>query len=353
MIVSASGQPDAWPVAVNHTVDQGAWDAFLIGIPHSCVFDTAAWHNAVHATYNQRVYWLTVKEQNRIRGVLPLTLAGGFPFQRVLTTGVFASYGSVCADEASIQRALIDRAIALTITENATCLELKSTLPSGHEQLASHTDYQTYRLDLSDPKYMWSEILTGKARTAIRKAESAKLKCRSGHHLFDSFYQIMAENMRRLGTPVHSRAFYQNILMNFGQNAEILVCYCEQVPIATLLTLRYKHVVTNLCAASRSKYWKFRPNEFVYWESMKLSYSNGARQFDFGRSLRESGPAVFKKSMGAEPKDLYYEYFLSRIKFIPRVDNRNRWLLFLTSMWSHLPLPVTRWLGPSLIRNIP
>jgi FemAB-related protein (PEP-CTERM system-associated) len=353
MNVAASGKPAVWPVTVNHTVDQGAWDTFLIGIPHSCVFDTAAWQNAVHATYNQHVFWLTVKDQDRIRGVLPLTLAGGFPFQRLLTTGVFSSYGSVCAVEASIRRALIDRAIALTITENATCLQLKNTLPSGHERLVSHTDYQTYVLNLSDPKYMWTEVLTGKARTAIRKAESMKLNYRTGHHLFDAFYQIIAENMRRLGTPVHSRAFYRNILVNFGQNAEILVCYYEQVPIATLLTLRYKQVVTALSAASRSSYWKFNPNNFVYWEAMKLAHSNGAKQFDFGRSLRESGQAVFKKLMGAEPKDLYYEYFLNRVKVIPRIDQRNRRLHFLTSTWSRLPLPVTRWLGPSLIRNIP
>jgi serine/alanine adding enzyme len=353
MTASAYKQPSAWTVAASHTVDQFAWDKFLSRIPHSCVFDTAAWQNAVCDTYKQRLFWLTVQDQAGMRGVLPLALVGNIPFHRVLATGAFASYGNVCADEASVERALIDHAIDLTIAEGASYLELKSTLPLGHQKLLSRADYQTYKLELGEPRHMWDEILTGKARTAVRKAESAKLKCRHGHHVFEPFYQIMTENMRRLGTPVHSKMFYQNIVTNFGQDAEILVCYYEQVPIATLLNLRYKQVVINLCAASRSNYWRFRPNEFIYWEAMKRAYSSGAKQFDFGRSLKESGPAAFKKSMGGKPENLHYQYFLNLAKEIPQVDQRNRWLHVLTKTWSHLPLPMTRLLGPSLIRNIP
>jgi len=329
------------------------WDGYLDAHPDGCAFQTSTWQQAVVSAYGHRVFYLMARRDHKICGVLPLIFMNNRFFPRVLATSPYASFGAICADGEEEARGLIEKAIELSYELRASYLELKSVRENRHERLIRHTDYVTYRLALNHPDQMWSNTLAGRARTGLRKAESFQLTCSRGHHLLDVFYDIMADNMRRLGTPIHSKAFYQNILLGFGSKAEIFVALYQGLPIAALLTLRHQSEITVLYASSLSQYWNMYPNKFLYWEAMKQAFADGARFFDFGRSLQGSGTSKFKEELGALPRQLYYEYFLNGLKSIPRINQSNPRYRWATSIWKRIPLGLTKLLGPLLIKNIP
>ena len=329
------------------------WDEYVNAHADSCVFQTFAWRNVVTSTYGHQPFYLMVKRGAQVCGVLPLFLINSRLFCRVLATCPYASTGAICADDVEAARALLEKAIQLARERYVGYLELKSTTISDCDLLQRHTDFMDYRLVLDDPDNLWTKRLKGRARTALRKADSFQLTYSRGHEFIDDFYHIVSINMRRLGTPVHAKSFYQCILSSFGRRADICVARYKTIPISTLLTVRHREEVSVLYASSLSDYWHANPNEFIYWKAIKDAYSSGATIFDFGRSLAGSGQAKFKESWGPEAKPLYYEYFLNRCKTIPRIHQSNPRYQLATSVWRHMPLGLTRLLGPHLIKSIP
>jgi FemAB-related protein (PEP-CTERM system-associated) len=329
------------------------WDDYVNSHPDGCVFHTFAWRKAIELAYGHQPLYLMAQRGSQIHGVLPMFLIKSRIFGRVLASCPYASFGGICADDQESAHALVERAVQLAREVHATYLEIKSTRMTNNEHLERHTDYINYDLPLEHPDILWVKRLKGRARTALRKADEFKLTCSEESQRIDSFYNLMALSMRRLGTPVHSRSFYQAILSLFGTKAAIFTAKYQEIPIATLLQLRHRDEVAVLCASSLAEYWHMNPNNYLYWEAIKAAYQSGASRFDFGRSLEGSGPTKFKESWGASAKRLYYEYFLSRCKSIPRIHQDNPHYKLATSMWKRLPLNITKVIGPYLINKIP
>lgn len=332
--------------------DLKRWDDYVNAHSEGCVFQTSAWRKVVSSTYHHQPFYFAAKRGTEISGVLPLFLIKSYLFGSILATSPYASFGAICADGADETRSLVGKAIQLARELRVNYLELKSTCITECVELQRHTDYITYKLALDHPDRLWTKQLKASARRAVRKAQTFHLTCEQGHHLLGAFYEIMAINMRRLGTPLHSKAFYRCILSSFGSSASILVAKYQAMPVSALLLLRHQQEVTVVSAASLPEYWHMRPNNFVYWEAIKDGYSCGA-SFDFGRSLVESGPAGFKEIWGAEAKPLYYEYFLGRQKTIPRIHQGNPRYRLATSVWKYVPIGLTKLIGPHLIKNVP
>ena len=333
--------------------DSECWDDYVNTHPDGCVFQTYAWRRAVESTYGLRPYYLMAKRGEKVCGVLPLFLVGGRLFGRVLATCPYASSGSVLSDGAVEARSLVEPAIDLARRLNVDYLELKSRSITECEGLERHTDYLNYDLPLGDPETVWKSRLKKETRTSVRRSEKSGLVLEQGHHLLDAFYEMMTLNMRRLGTPVHSKEFYQNLLRCFGQQADIWAVTHQGLPISAVLFLRYRQEIAGLARCSRDEYFHLRPNSFLYWEMFRQACHAGVGRYDFGRSLKGSGAAKFKETWGAEAKPLYYEYFLNKRNRIPGAQLENPRYQLVSAVWRRLPLSFTRLLGPHLIKDIP
>ena len=333
--------------------DSKEWDRYVNAHPDGRVFQAFAWRRVVQSTYGHKPIYLMVKQGSEICGVLPLFLINSRLFGRVLATCPYASTGAICSDDEESSGELIQKAIQLAREMKVNYLELKSFHQTKCSELQSHTDYYDYYLPLDEPEILWRTRFKGKVKNKIRQAEKFGMTYDKGHYLLDAFYQIMTVSMRRLGTPVHSKSFYQNILNCFGAQANILAVRYNGIPVSSILLLRYRQDITALISCSLSEYHHLHPNNYLYWKLFNDSYLSGAIRYDFGRSLLGSGPAKFKESWGAESKPLYYEYFLNRKAEIPRMHQGNSRYLLARRLWSNLPLGFTKLVGPHLIRNIP
>ena len=332
--------------------DTKTWDDYLTARSDSFFCQTTAWREVVTSTYGHQPFYLMALEGTNLRGVLPIFLMKSRLFGRVLASSPFASAGGVCADGDDAEEALIDRAIMIAREQQVASLELKNVHESPCKGLARYNEYLNYELALDSLDAGWQKK-TSAAHRMVRQAERFGLTTDEGHHFLPEFYEIMAANMRRLGTPMHSRFFYEKVLECFADRASIFLVRQATNAIAGALVIRHAGRSSVLHAGSLPQFLRLRPNNRLYWQIIQRSVASQAATLDMGRSLAGSGTAQFKESWGAVGRPLCYEYFLNRRKTLPHINQGNPRFAAARWIWQRMPLQMTKWLGPTLIRSIP
>jgi hypothetical protein len=90
----------------------------------------------------------------------------------------------------------------------------------------------------------------------------------------------------------------------------------------------------------------------MYWEVMRRACERGCRIFDFGRSKTGTGAYNFKRNWGFAPTPLTYEFRLVEAETIPDVNPLNPKFQAFIALWRRLPVPLTKLLGPLIVRGI-
>jgi FemAB-related protein (PEP-CTERM system-associated) len=266
----------------------------------------------------------------------------------------FTSYGGIVADSAEVAAELLQNAAALARRLGATRIELRhldatvADLPTSHHKV-------TMWLDLpASEEALWEQLPT-KLRTDIRKRRKEGLDVRIGRaEELVGFYRIYAANMRDLGTPVYPRAFFDAVLEEWGEEAWVATCHREGVPLASALLVGFQGTIEMPWASSLRQHRKLRPNMLLYWECLRHAVAFGYTRFDFGRSTPESGPFEFKKSWGARQVPLQWQYWLSTPgDSVPLLTPDNPRFAYAIRAWRQMPLWLTTWLGPRIVRYLP
>jgi hypothetical protein len=86
---------------------------------------------------------------------------------------------------------------------------------------------------------------------------------------------------------------------------------------------------------------------------LRFAIGGGFTGFDFGRSTPHEGTYHFKQQWGAQPHPLFWEYWLSNDRPLPDRGPTNPRFSLARTAWTRLPVPLTRLIGPSIVRNIP
>ena len=74
--------------------------------------------------------------------------------------------------------------------------------------------------------------------------------------------------------------------------------------------------------------------------------------FDLGRTTLDDDKLRFKRSWGAKPTPAEWQYYRrSGSLQVARPDNPA--YSRLIRLWQRLPVPLTRWIGPAIVRGIP
>lgn len=333
---------------------QNDWNNYVINSPTSSFVHHCAWKEIVENIYGHKPYYLIASENEKIVGVLPLFLISIPLLGKTLSSGIFGSYGGICADNFDIAKSLMNEAEKLSRSLNAKYLELKNfdNYNLQNDKWDKYLDYYTLVLKLDkDPEVVWNNI-TKKARQNIRKAQSSNITVVTGNEYLNDFYELMANNMRLLGTPVHSKKFYEAILKIFNGDAELFIARLSDKTISVALTIKFGKYIFGYANAAHPDFLSYKPNFLIYWEIIKSVAGSNIELFDLGRSLINSGTFIFKQNFGAYPAPLYYDYYLNKIKTIPAINQENIKFKLATNIWSHLPLSVTKIVGPHLIKYV-
>jgi FemAB-related protein (PEP-CTERM system-associated) len=266
----------------------------------------------------------------------------------------FVDDAGICARDERVSGMLVDCAASIAASRRLSHVELRHVArlrPELPER--QHKVGMALRL-VQDPAKAWM-LLDRKVRNQIRKAEKSGLvERRGGAELLDAFYNVFARNMRDLGTPVYPRAFFERILNTFADSSSIFVVEDPHgAPVAAAIALVHQQSLAIPWASSLREFRPLCANTLLYWRMIEHAIAAGLTTFDFGRSTPGEGTHQFKEQWGARPTPLHWEYVLEAGAHLPNLTTKNPHFQAAIAAWKRLPVPVTRWLGPLVVRSIP
>jgi len=336
------------------------WNGYAKEINSSKFSHLFEWVECLAKTYRLPVFRLASinSETGRLTGILPLILfAPPEGVKRLISLPYTDSAGITANDEESCRR-LLAAALQLAREQGADHLELRQSgsVATFLQQRKMDENWSssayTFKTGLCRPlprrtEALWRD-LPAKVRNQVRKARRCGCTCRvGGEELLEDFYTVFSENMRDLGSPVHSYRLFQDIAGCRAIRTAIMVIYLEGGPAAAAMVFLHNGTCCNPWASSLRKYRPSCPNMLLYWSMFEYAVESGCRWFDFGRSSPDASTCRFKLQWGAEKVPLVWQVISRKPQsWDPRSES-----LELES-WKTLDLAASRRDGPALRRWI-
>lgn len=334
--------------------DKAAWDNYVLSHSNGIAYQLFAWKESVEKAYKFEACYLMARENCRIKGVLPLIIFK-LPFsKKKLVSLPYCDAGGPLADNTLIESALFQK--SLEIAQSAQ-VSIRSIRPFADVPSATTINQQKARmlLNLPDGSDLLLAGLKAKVRSQVKKAYKNGLTSTLGSlDLLPDFYSVFSENMRDLGSPVHSRKWIHAILKYYGNRAHAAVVYTPSgEPAAAGIILCHPRVVSIPWASSLRRFNQINPNMMLYWTFLKFAADNGYPAFDFGRSTPDEGTFRFKKQWGACPEYLHWADFKQdrQLSFSGAAVSGNR--RHAEFFIRHMPIPAATALGTAARKYIP
>jgi FemAB-related protein (PEP-CTERM system-associated) len=340
-------------IVVSTRIDEARWDAFVRSCPESSGYHLWRWRRVFERAFGHDTVYLAALQGGDVVGVLPIVVFDGWLFGRFAVSLPFVNYGGVLAADDSVAHALVEHAAAMATERGLAHLELRHTTRRFDDlPVKQHKVAMILKL-AADPETAWSD-LDRKARNQVRKAEKSGLSATiGGPELLADFYRVFAHNMRDLGTPVYSRRFFEEVLSQCSDCTRVIVVFSGRIAVAAAITHEFRDTVEVPWASSLQSFRALSPNNLLYWTILRDAVCRNRHLLDFGRSTPNEGTFKFKAQWGAEPQPLHWEYRLVKGDAIPDQSPKNAKFQTAIAVWKHLPVPITRMLGPHIVRSIP
>jgi len=339
------------------TADIVRWNQYVHAHPQATPYHNFAWVDSIEQAYGHPNVSLIALTDNKVVGVLPISkmlapLSGHF-----LCSSPFCDLGYAVSDNEQITHALLAELQNLKDASGAKKIEYRDTesfTPDAITVDDMHGKKVRMLLALPETSEALLKGFKSKLRSQVRKAEKNGLTSQIGNNtkLLDDFYQVFIYNMRKLGSPVHSKAWYEALCKNFQDDLIISVVYSDNTPIGAGIVLRNSGKACIPWASTLSEFNHLAPNMMLYWSLLKEVTDSGSKEFDFGRSTYGEGTFKFKQQWGARPLPL--NWYLPGQKPLPsnQSTKTSRLRELVEQSWSRLPISITTLIGPKIRKYI-
>jgi FemAB-related protein (PEP-CTERM system-associated) len=333
--------------------DEQQWDELVLQHPYGSPFHLMAWKKSIEETFRYQPYYLVAAQGSNLRGVLPLFLVQNFLMGKALISSPFAVYGGILADSEAVREAFRERVKALGEALQVDYVELRNAHSGQAAGFTAVSRYVTFTQPIGPEESAILEGIPRKTRYMVRKGLKSGCETRRQATNFLAFEALYSENLRRLGTPSFPPRHFARLIANFGDAIDIREVVLEGDVVAAVMSLYFRDTVLPYYGAADVRYNDRAVSNFMYFDLMRSAGKDGYRTFDFGRSKKESGSFDFKAHWGMEVRDLPYEMLLVKRKDLPHYSPNNPRFRAAIKLWQNLPLPLTRALGPPLVRLVP
>lgn len=337
-------------------VGAAAWDEFVNRTDGSLPTHASAWETILRKTYRLACHFLAAQDNGQILGVLPLYRVKSF-----LTGDSLQSMaGAVCAASPQAAQALLCAADDLARQLGVDYLFLRDSRhpwdSCGLEVLEAH---RGVRLHLPEDSETAMKNLHKDLRYHIRNgARKGEMDIVLDRPKLDDFYEVLLQGNHKMGTPLYSKQFLQNVVQGFPGHHTIALGYCDGKPIAGYFNLIKGNTVLGMWGITLQSYLALMPTHRVYWAMIEQAVNQGMKTLDMGRSAYPSSQYDFKAKWGDEIYPIYQLFHVYRGK-TPSTLNVSQSLQekgqasTFRQIWPKLPLPLARLLGPVIRQHIP
>ena len=333
--------------------DSQRWDAFVDSHPESNHSHRWGWKRIMETIMGWPTCYLIATQAEEVHGIVPLVWQKSWLFGSFVSSMPFLNAGGILARCPEAERALLEGAVEFTKGVGAEYLELRHRCDHGLDIPLRTNKLTLIREVQADEEQMFA-ALDKKVRSDVRKSMKSGFAAQfGGQPLLDEFYRVFAVNMRNLGTPVYSRVFFQEILRTFPNDTHVCVVRQEGRAAAASFLIGNRDTVEAVWSASLSQYRALKPNMFLYWSLLCYAAQKGYRYFDFGRSSVGSGTHRFKLQWAPKEVPLHWAYWLAQGSELPALNPENPKYRLAIWLWQRLPLSLTKWIGPKIVRCLP
>ena len=337
-----------------------AWDRFVLDHEDGTFFHRAGWRQVIEAAFGHRTQYVFAERDGAITGVLPLGQVKTLLFGNTLISVPFCVYGGPLAADAESAAALVAHAAGLRARTGASAVELRYRDPPAADRAAALDAsgwvarpglYVTFRKPITAGDDDNLKAIPRKQRAMVRKGIQRGLVSVVDRDT-DRLHRIYAESVRNLGTPVFAPRYFRLLAEVFGEDADVLTVLDGDTPVASVLNFYFRDEVLPYYGGGTAGARQRAGNDFMYWEVMRRAAARGCRVFDFGRSKEGTGSYAFKHNWGFVPAPLHYRFLLAPGGTMPELNPLNPKFRLFIAAWKRLPLPLTRLLGPSIVRGL-
>jgi len=335
-------------------LDETRWDEYVDRHPAGRICHRYAWRSIVENEMgHQCIYLLALDSESKIRGILPSVNMLSRLFGHFVISMPYLNYGGPLGDSQEIEEMLLDGLLNLSQNHKTVrYIEYRETKPRNGFPV--RTDKVTMVLPLESTHDAMFSSFKAKLRSQIKRPLREGVEVKFGREdSFEDFYRVFSTNMRDLGTPPYGKSFFLKILEAFPENAYIGVAYKDNKPIGAAFLLGYKDQLEIPWASTIKEFNSIGVNMLMYWEIIKKAIDQGDAEFDFGRCTKGSGTYKFKLQWGAREVPFYWNYQLVGEDEIPAINPDNPKYKVFISVWKKLPVMISNFVGPFIVRNIP
>jgi len=333
--------------------ENDAWNDYVNATPDTSLYHRSEWKDLIQKVFGHSSYYFyACNSDKEIVGILPIVRLNSKLFGDFMVSMPYFNYGGAIANSLLIEQILLEEANDLAKKLGVNHIEYRDNIE--RKGLEARTEKVNMILSLPNSHDVLWDSFSSKLRSQIKRPMREATESVIGNtECLDDFYAVFARNMRDLGTPVYGKDFFKNILETFPQNSKIVIIRLKNKPVAAAFLLGDNNMLEIPWASTIKDVNHLSINMLLYWEVLKFAIDKQYRTFDFGRSSKDAGTYRFKQQWGAKAKQMYWHYWLPDGAKLPELNPSNPKYALMIGVWKRLPIWVTKWLGPYIVKNLP
>jgi lipid II:glycine glycyltransferase (peptidoglycan interpeptide bridge formation enzyme) len=339
-------------------VQDARWGELVQRHPKASVFQTVGWLEALQRTYGYSpVVFTTSPSNGRLEnGVVFCHVRSWLTGDRMVSLP-FSDHCEPLFDSKRDLRFIMEYLQANLRQRNWKYIEVRPVNSSLY-QPADETGFRPakrycfHHLDLRhELDYLFRSLDRDSAQRRILRAERAGVvhECGTSVKLLKDFYSLLVLTRRRHHFPPQPYLWFRNLVDCMKEALEIRVAYKAQIPIAAVLTLRFRNTIYYKYGCSDAKFKHLGGMPLLLWKTIEKSKAAGSEEFDLGRSDTDnSGLISFKNHWAQVSTELVYWRFPAA----QRRDRKSQNFKIAKSVFACLPKCLLTTTGRLLYRHI-
>jgi hypothetical protein len=294
------------------------WNKLVQAHPDGGVFHTTEWMDALRRTYGYEVLAYAIEERNQLVSGIPFCKVKSFVTGSRLVSMPFSDHCQPLTQRGDDLDELLRAAQAEAESDGLKYTEIRPLFSDeGRLQamanLVKSNSVVVHKLDITPSEGdLLQTFHKDCIRRSIARSEREHLIYEEGRsdELLSRFYKLLVLTRRRHQIPPQPLAWFRNLIECLGEKLKICVLSKDEAPIASIITLSFKNVITDKYSCADARFNSLGGTVFLLWQLIRQARSQGFTELDLGRSdYATPGLITFKDRWGAAgiPVD-YYRY---------------------------------------------
>jgi len=289
------------------------WEALIKAHPRSSVFHSTNWLRALHTTYRYDPVVVTTSPPHApmTNGIVLCWIASWLTGRRYVSLPFSDHCEPLVSNQGELDDLLLHMKQSVT-SGKCKYLEIRPTSwePGSETGLKRSVTYGFHSLDVrKSAQELFHNFHKDCVQRKIRRAERERLHYEAGssEDLLYKFYGLLVRTRRRHYLPPQPLCWFRELVATFGADLKIRVASKDDLPIASILTLRHKKSMVYKYGCSDERFHKFGGMALLFWNTIQEAKEKGCELLEMGRSDSDNlGLISFKQRWGAVGTPLSY-----------------------------------------------